>query len=262
MKNNFKKAVSSQRPRAMEEEMLRQAIDKMFVNAEEQKEERYGLHASAIIASDSEFCIREQVLSLFYKMNQGKELPIGTRKIFHHGNTIHEEIYDVFRKSGVLIDSEKTRYIEKYDLSFTIDANVHILNKDWICDVKSMNGYAFDKAASHPSGEKQVLFYLWLYKKKQGFVLAYNKNTSEIKIFIVDYDKEKVRPFVDRLKEIREAKIIYEEEGTLPKRKCNSSDCKRASTCNMRDACYNIGIGRVKLDASLKRKRQKESLES
>lgn len=248
MKNNFKKSLASQRPRAMEEEMLRQTIDKMFINAEEQKEERYGLHASAIIASDSEFCIREQVLSLFYKMNQGKELSVGLRKIFHHGNTIHEEVYDVFRRSGCLIDSECTRYVPEYDLNFTIDANVNILNKDWICDVKSMNSFAFDKATSHPSGEKQVLFYEWLYRKKNGFVLAYNKNTSEIKIFIVSYDKEKVRPFVDRLKAIRDAKTYFLESGELPRRKCDSSGCKRAATCNMRDACWNIGEGRRKLN--------------
>lgn len=245
---NFKKAIASNRPHAMEEEMLRQKIDKLFIEAEEKKEERYGLHASAIIASDSEFCIREQVLSLFYKMNQGKELPVSTRKIFHHGNTIHEEIYDVFRKAGVLIDSEVTRHVDKYDLNFTIDANVHLLNKDWVCDVKSMNSFAFDKATSHPSGEKQVQFYLWLYKKRQGFVLAYNKNTSDIKIFIVDYDKEKVRPYVERLKAIRDCKNEFLEDGTLPNRKCSSSDCKRAATCNMRDACWKVGMGRVKLD--------------
>lgn len=255
--NNFKKAISSQRPRAIEEEMLRQSIDKLFVESEDKREERYGLHASSIIASDSEFCLREQVLSLFFKMNQGKELPTSLRKIFHHGNTIHEEVYDVFKKAGVMIDSEVTRFLPEYDLTFTIDANVNLLNKEWICDVKSMNSYAFDKATSHPSGEKQVMFYMWLYKKKNGFVLAYNKNTSDIKCFIVDYKKEKIKPYVMRLKEIQKAKATFLEEGKMPKRKCADCETKRASTCNMKDACWNIGIGRVKLNGKEKTKKRK-----
>ena len=111
-----------------------------------------------------------------------------------------------------------------------------------------MNSYSFDKATSHPHGEKQVLFYEWLYKKKNGFVLAYNKNTSEIKVFIVEYDKEKVKPFVERLEEIKSYREIFEESGRLPKKRCDSKDCKRAATCSMRDACWRIGNGRVKLD--------------
>ena len=244
---NFKKTLGQNFGKSLQGEMLRQKIDNLYMEAEGQREERYGLHASAIIASDEQFCLRQQVLSLFFKMNQGEELPVKTRKIFHHGNTIHEEVYDVFRKTGVLIDSEVTRFVDKYDLNYTIDANVHLLNKDWICDVKSMNSFAWEKATGHPSGEKQVMFYMWLQKNPNGFVLAYNKNTSEIKCFPVKFDKEKVRPFVDRLKEIQVCKKEFLEDGTLPDRKCKNCDTKKAIECSMRDACFEIGMGRVRL---------------
>ena len=66
---------------------------------------------------------------------------------------------------------------------------------------------------------------------------------------IVRYDKSKVIPYVGRLKTIQEMKRDYIENGVLPPRKCKNCDVKRASQCNMRDACFNIGKGRVKLSA-------------
>ena len=243
----WKNAVKNKIMGSIVEESLRQKIDSLYSAAEDETEERYGLHASAIIASEDKYCLREQVLSLFFRQNQGEQLPVSLRKIFRHGNTIHEEVYSVFRKSGVLVRNEETIFVPEYDLNYTVDAIVDLMGKRWICDVKSMNSFAFDKARSHPSGEKQVMFYEWLEKNKNGFVLAYNKNTSDIKIFQVKYDKEKVRPFVDRLHEIQSWKQTYLENGTLPPKKCSKEDCKRASTCNMRDACWKVGKGRVKL---------------
>lgn len=243
----WKKAVKNSMTGNIIEESLRQKIDGLYGAAEDAKEERYGLHASAIIASEDKYCLREQVLSLFFKQNQGEQLPIGLRKIFRHGNTIHEEVYDVFRKSGVLVRNEETVFVPEYDLNYTVDAVVELMGKRWIVDVKSMNSFAFDKAKGHPSGERQVMFYQWLEKNKNGFVLAYNKNTSDIKVFQVKYDKEKVRPFVDRLREIQSWKQTYLDNGTLPPRQCDSDTCKRASVCNMRDACFKVGKGRVRL---------------
>ena len=67
--------------------MVHQRLDKLFIE-DRQHEDRYGLHASAIIASDEEFCFREQVLSLFFKMNQGEQLPTNLLRIFAQGNAM------------------------------------------------------------------------------------------------------------------------------------------------------------------------------
>ena len=44
-------------------------------------------------------------------------------------------------------------------------------------------------------------------------------------------------------------KKVFIEEHEAPPRKCKNPDCKMASTCFMRDACWNIGQGRRKLSA-------------
>lgn len=233
--------------------MVKNRLERLFLESREH-ENRYGLHASAILASDNDFCYREQVLSLFYKMNQGEQLPIKQLKIFAQGNAMHEKWYNLFRQAGIDVAIERSLFLPQYDLSFTIDALLNIFNEEIICDVKSQNTFAFRKQKGHPSGEKQVNFYLWALTKytgiphKKGFVLVDSKDDQEIKVVPVKYSKKAVEPYVDRLKEIQVFKKEFITNHKMPKRKCANCDTKRASTCNMRDACFNIGLGRRKLD--------------
>lgn len=39
-------------------------------------QERFGLHASAVIATEEKYCLRQQVLSLRYKMMQGEQVDV------------------------------------------------------------------------------------------------------------------------------------------------------------------------------------------
>ena len=229
--------------------MIKNRLENLFIE-DRNDQDRYGLHASAIIASDEEFCYRAQVLSLFFHQNQGQQLPIKQLKVFAQGNAMHEKWYKLFRKSGIDVAIERTLWLPEYDLSFTIDALVNILNKEYICDIKSQATFTFKKQKGHPSGEKQINFYLWALSKytgkkyTEGFVLVDSKDDQEIKVVPVHYDKEKVAPYVERLKDIQVMKKAFIKEHEAPIRECPKADCKRASKCFMRDACWNIGQGR------------------
>lgn len=237
--------------------LVKNKLEHLFLE-DRAHENRYGLHASAILASDNEFCFREQVLSLFYEMNQGEQLPIKALKVFAQGNAMHEKWYKLFKRAGIDVAIERSLFLKKYDLSFTIDALLNLFNEEIICDVKSQNSFNFKKSKGHPSGEKQVNFYLWALSKytgvphRKGFVLVDSKDDQEIRIVPVKYNKEKVVPYVERLKAIQDMKKEFMESKELPKRKCANCDTKRASQCNMRDACFNIGKGRIKLNVEKK----------
>lgn len=237
--------------------LVKNKLEHLFLE-DRAHENRYGLHASAILASDNKFCFREQVLSLFYEMNQGEQLPIKALKVFAQGNAMHEKWYKLFKRAGIDVAIERSLFLKKYDLSFTIDALLNLFNEEIICDVKSQNSFAFKKSKGHPSGEKQVNFYLWALSKytgvphRKGFVLVDSKDDQEIRIVPVKYNKEKVVPYVERLKAIQDMKKEFMESKELPKRKCANCDTKRASQCNMRDACFNIGKGRIKLNVEKK----------
>ena len=105
----------------MEAVILKNRLEKLFIE-DRSDQDRYGLHASAVIASDDQFCYRAQLLSLFYRQNQGQQLPIKQLKIFAQGNAMHEKWYKLFRKAGIDVAIERTLWLPEYDLSCTIDA--------------------------------------------------------------------------------------------------------------------------------------------
>lgn len=261
---------------SMEQVILRSKLERLFYE-DRKTEQRYGLHASAVLGCLKDgFCYREQILSLFFKMNQGEQLPIKQLKVFAQGNAMHEKWYQLFRKAGIDVAIERTLFIPEFDLSFTIDALLDF-NKpfedrepdEYVCDVKSQSTFAFRKTRTHPSGEAQVNFYLWALtyyernrskkKYRKGFVLVDSKDDQEIRPIPVQYNKEKVAPVVDCLKEIQELKKDFIENHNAPNRICKNCDTKRASVCSMRDACWNIGMGRIKLPKELRKQRLKEN---
>ena len=63
--SNICKDLAAARNGNMEAVIIKNRLEKLFLDEREQ-EDRYGLHASAVIASDEEFCYRAQLLSLFY----------------------------------------------------------------------------------------------------------------------------------------------------------------------------------------------------
>lgn len=246
------KDIAQVRDGNIEAVMIKNRLEKLFIE-DRQDQDRYGLHASAIIASDEDFCYRAQLLSLFYKQNQGEQLPLKQLKVFAQGNAMHEKWYKLFEKAQIAEAIERTLWLSDYDLSFTIDALLYILNESYVCDIKSQATFAFRKQNGHPSGEKQVNFYLWAlseysgFKYEKGFVLVDSKDDQEIKVIPVHYDYEKARPYIERLQDIQEMKKEFIENHKAPKRKCSDCNCKKAEKCFMRDACWNIGKGRIKL---------------
>lgn len=213
--------------------------------------ERIGLHASTMLHEEG-FCYRQQVLSLFFKGSQGEDLPLKSKCIFEEGNAIHEKWQRLFIRGGLGVykDMDRTRLKSEYDLSFTPDAELTIGKKKYICEIKSMNTFSYQRAKGHPSGRKQCMLYQYLTGIHNGFVLMEDKNTQDFKIEMVPYDVSEISTAIEHLEAIQEYKQNFLDTKRPPKRcaKCNSYNCKRAMDCQMRDACWNKGMGRIKLE--------------
>lgn len=219
-----------------------------------ESQERVGLHASSLIVSDNEFCAREQVLSLIYKQLQGEQLNVGLLRIFEEGNAIHEKWQRMFLRAGYseVEDLDKTQFNKKYMISFTPDIICNIpefYDGKMVGEIKSVNTFQFQRMITHPSAGKQLQWYMYLTGIKKGFVLCDDKNTQDFKLEVYDFDKEKVEPFIERAEVVKEAYDRVFDEGKMIKRPKFAKDinCKKCSKCAMRDACYNVGMGRVKI---------------
>lgn len=229
--------------------------------------ERKGLHASALIVSDKQFCVRQQVLSLIYKQLQGEQLPASLMRIFAEGNAIHEKWQRMFIRAGYAKATtlDKTRFNDEFKISFTPDIVCKIpefYDGAMIGEIKSVNPFQFKKMTSHPSAKKQLQFYMyncieqakakgkWNGKDYlKGFVLCDDKGAQEFKVFVYDYEPLLIAPTIERCEEVKYHYDNFLENNKMVGRKdkCNSYDCEQASKCPMKDACYNKGMGRIKL---------------
>lgn len=217
-------------------------------------QERVGLHASSLIGAENKFCTREHVLSLIYKQSQGEQLPVGLLRIFEEGNAIHEKWQRLFIRGGYAKahDCDMTQFNDEYMISFTPDIIATIpqfYDKPMIVEIKSMNSFAYQKQPKHIAGTKQLQWYLYLTGLDKGFVLADSKNDQEFRVEIVNYDKEVVLPFIDRAEQVKHAynKLMKEKKMTKRPAKATSPSSDFCKTCPMKDACWNVGNGRVKL---------------
>lgn len=231
---------------------IKQKFNNMFLYMRDDRvleEVRAGLHASAMIGPDSEFCYREQVLSLVYEMSQGKELPVNALRIFAAGTSIHEKWQNMFKacsgnmKGFRLIREEARSYSEKWNLFYTPDSIIEIDGVKYIVEIKSMNTYSYKHAAvssnPHPHARHQIQLYMHLTGIHQGLILIEDKNTQEFEVFKINYNYKEALPFLDRLIEINEQYKSFINEGIQPMGMCKKEDCKRAQGCNMRFACFH-----------------------
>lgn len=232
-----------------------------------ESQERVGLHASSVIESDNKFCLRQQVLSLFYKQLQGEQVPIGLKRIFEEGNAIHEKWQRMFIRAGYAKAKtlDRTRFDDEYQLSYTPDVVCRIpefFDGALIVEIKSVNPMQFRKMTSHPSAKKQLQLYMHECIKEakrkgkwngvdytKGFVLCDDKGGQDFKIFVYEYDPDFLAPYIDRLEAIQywSQKVVVEGKMVQRCKQCTSYTCKQAEKCPMKDACWNRGMGKVRL---------------
>lgn len=236
-------------PKNVEEES---AFVKQVMTRGLESQERVGLHASALIKGDKDFCLRQQVLSLMYRQLQGEQLPVGLMKIFEEGNAIHEKWQRLFIRGGYskASDLDVTQFNSKYRISFTPDIICRIpefYDGKMIGELKSVNTHQFRKMNRHPSAWKQLQWYMYLSGIHKGFVLSEDKNTQETKIEIYDYDVNVVSQFIDRAEEIkfRYKKAMKEHKMVKRPEDATSPDCKRCKQCALINACWKINGGGI-----------------
>lgn len=228
------------------------AFVKQVMTRGAESQERIGLHASALIVSDNAFCLRQQVLSLIYHQLQGDQINVGLMRIFEQGNAIHEKWQRLLIRAGYssVKDLDVTQFNDKYMISFTPDILCDIpkfYDGRMVGEIKSVNTFQFKKMVKHPSAYKQLQWYMFLTGIHKGFVLAEDKNTQDFKLEVYDFDPELVATPIDRAKQIRYHYDRVYSEHKMVKRPSDATTptCKRCSGCAMRDACWNIGKGKI-----------------
>lgn len=289
---------------ALEAELLTLDFKSMLVKWGSNSPTRRGMHASAVLVADSEWCTREQVLLNLFPESAEKP-PMQSwdwrlSAIFENGWRLHQRWQDLFKKHGNVVWSPATSeqipgsshgklingqvHLPELDLThhdedrgvyFSPDALIRFGGERYVVEIKGVNHDAFVGTPRDEQGnfipvfdangkpikpqeglsddleqaaracetvykaKIQVNLYLHLLGLDKGIILVENKSTQDFKVWVVEYNRELVYPYTNRINEVRGRTLLSRKSlEHLPARRCQTSDDPRAKRCPLRKVCF------------------------
>ncbi len=237
--------------------LFKEDVLQMFNRWNEDKPLRTGFpHASNILAPDHSFCMRQLVLAAHYPDEMTRpatknwDTEVNAR--FKHGWVLHEKYQDLFLKYGKVVyfnnnhdtpELDYSHFDETRLLWFSPDAILEVCGEQMVVEIKGYKDStfaAFNEADEAPSdAHNQVNLYMHLLGLKHGLILVENKDNQKIKVWCVEYDKELVQPYLDRIRQFRVALHKLETKQELPKRICKTERDRNAEKCLSCQCCFS-----------------------
>ena len=218
--------------------MLKEIIDKYYLD----KEKRAGNKEQAnFYVTDAGKCPR--VLFFKFKNAPKKEMEANILRLFDHGDYIHKLIMKtlVEAKEVRVVASEVN--IPSQELVFgRADAIISDGRNLYVLDIKSINSSAF-KYLTKPKEENifQLQLYLHYFRIPKGILLYVNKDTQELKEFLVDYNQTLSQNLIDDLKSVK-AKI---DKNIVPARIPDYPNNWQCRYCQYREICELAEAGEM-----------------
>lgn len=176
------------------------------------------------------------------------------------GTLVHLYIQENLQRLGILKDFETPVFAPDFGIQGKTDGIVEFeglddlnnfyLPEDMILEIKTINDYGF-KALRKPKPEhiKQASIYGHFLGMKKICFVYYNKNTSDLKIYVADVDNdyvenfkklagELIKLFNSNVRKHRTSDVSFHTN--IPKRICKNRSTERAMNCAYSDFCFNL----------------------
>jgi len=207
--------------------MLKELIDKFYLDREKTKERE----RTRFYITDAGKCPR----AVFFKFKNApkEEMEARILRMFDHGDYIHRLILNTLFSLGIVRSSEINIPPQRV-ISGRADAILSWEDELYVLDIKSMNSFLF-KNLVQPKQENvfQLQLYLHFFGIKKGILLYVNKDTQELKEFIVLYDRVLSAKLLKDLESLK-TKI---DSNTIPKRLLDYPKNKECQFCQFREIC-------------------------
>jgi CRISPR-associated protein Cas4 len=184
--------------------MIKELIDELYKAKQDSRDKL------AFYITDAGKCPRAVWFSL--KKYPKKEIDARVMRIFEHGNHTHMRIMSVLYSLGLVTASEIT-IPENQMIHGRADAIINVKGQLYVLEIKSINSTKFRKDEPDIDHVKQLQLYMFFFNIKKGIILYENKDTQDLKEFILDYDEGLVKKlFADfnQLKEKVEKNVVPE----------------------------------------------------
>ena len=173
------------------------------------------------------------------------------------GTLKHLYVQANLKNAGILIDMESPVEDPRIGIAGKADGEVNFYGDDdlgnfydeaMILEVKTINSFGFGKLRS-PKDEhiKQASIYGGVKKYKHICFMYYNKDNSDLKIYVAPVNYQYFNDFANFAEGIvvlynnnlRATRSTDISKHNVPKGVCSSMTNKRAMECPYRDTCFN-----------------------
>jgi len=209
--------------------MLKELIDKFYLDREKDREQHH------FYVTDAGKCSR----AIFFKFKNvpREKMTPQVLRMFDHGDYIQMQVMSNLFSLGVVRASE-IKIPPQELISGRADAILTLNNQLYVVDFKSMNSMIF-KNLTEPKEDNlnQIQLYLHFFKIPKGILLYINKDTLELKEFLVEYNQAIATKLLSELAELKR-KV---ESDIVPQRIQGWPEGWQCRYCQFKEICQIAG---------------------
>jgi CRISPR/Cas system-associated exonuclease Cas4 (RecB family) len=223
--------------------MLKELINKFYSNQRKDKQQHH------FYISDAGKCPR--AVFFRFKKAPAEEIEPRVLRLFDHGDSIHRLIMKpLLSMKEIHVIASEVDIPPQELIKGRADAIISDGKDLYVLDIKSINSMLF-KSLEQPKEEHidQIQLYLHYLDPKKGILLYVNKDTQELKEFIVEYDSQRVQSLL---------KILYDlkkqiDSNIIPSRIPGWPDNWQCQYCQFKEICYTAGEGNINWESFKKK---------
>lgn len=215
--------------------MLKELIDKFYLDRQKEKEQ------SRFYITDAGKCPR----AVFFKFKNAPRAEMEARvlRMFDHGDQVHQLIMrPLLGIREIHVVASEVKIGPQELISGRADAIISDGKDLYVLDIKSMNSMIFKNLEEAKEDSiNQLQLYLHFFKIPRGILLYVNKDTLELKEFLINYNPLTAKNLLEDLKELK-TKI---DSDVIPSRTPTYPDDWQCNYCAFREICDMANGGEV-----------------
>jgi CRISPR/Cas system-associated exonuclease Cas4 (RecB family) len=216
--------------------MLKEIIDKFYMDRQEDREQHH------FYITDAGKCSR----AIFFKFKNVPREKMEARvlRMFDHGDYMQMQILSTLLSLGVVRASE-VKIPPQELISGRADAIISLGNELYVVDFKSMNSMIFKNlTAAKEENINQLQLYLHFFKIPKGILLYVNKDTLELKEFVINYNPALARDLLKGLSVLKD-KL---DTNTIPQPLPDYPENWQCQYCQFKEICSSAGKNEIDWD--------------
>ncbi|MBZ9572644.1 PD-(D/E)XK nuclease family protein [Patescibacteria group bacterium] len=228
--------------------MFKELIDKFYLDRQKDREQRH------FYITDAGRCPR----TIFFKFKNvpREEMEAKVLRMFDHGDYIHQLIMKpLLSIKEIHVIASEINIPPQELISGRADAIISDGKTQYVLDIKGINGTIF-KNLAQPKEENinQLQLYLHFFKVPKGVLLYVNKDTQELKEFLVDYNSGWAKKLLEQLSDLK-TKI---DKNIIPSRIPDWPDNWQCRYCQFKEICSMADEGEMNWEEFKKRIESRE----